>query len=159
MDANGIIQTPAAPRQRRGRLLTVVSVLLLTGAVTGTFFLYKAERTATAPIRTSDKFIKEMLNKNIDVAYAMTSDTFQAATSREEFGQVAETASAALDKQSLQVQAGEIEENEVSRKALLTYSIKAEDQEYEMKVTVIQRLDDETKRWLIHSVSNSEKNS
>lgn len=159
MDVNRITQLSAASRRRQGRMLQIVVGLLLLVGVGGTFFLYKVERAASAPIRTSDRFIEEMLNNNVDVAYAMTSDTFQAATSRDEFSQVAETAGAALDKKSLKVQAGEIEENESSRKALLTYSIKGDNQEYEMKVTVIQRFEDKTKRWLIQSVTNSEKNS
>lgn len=157
MDANGIRQT-GVPSRRRGRgILSVLLVLLLVIGLVGTFALYKVEQATSAPIRASDRFLYAMLDKNIDSAYAMTSETFQAATSREEFGQVAAIANKELKKNSLKVQTGEIEEDELIKKALLTYFISGNDQEYELKITVIQHLDDNKGQWLVHAVSNSKR--
>lgn len=135
-------------------IVGLVVFLILVGLIAVVLWLVSLERAATAPIRTSDAFIKNLLDKNPKAAYALTHDEFRQKTSEEDMAQVSETVSSGLKLETLKVSKGELEEVDRGKIATVYYEIDGKDAKYEIKVRLLKEKDS---AWLIVSADNAPK--
>jgi|GEM_PF-5306494 len=135
------------------RILIAVGGLLGLAAVAGIGWLTYAYIETSAPIRTSDTFLKSFLNDEASRAYAMTGESFKASTDEDEFKQVTQTASSLLDKSTLKLKSGDVKDNDNGTKlATLTYDVMSEGESYLLTVRVLMNPD--TGKWEILNVEN-----
>lgn len=131
-----------------------VIFFVLTGLIAVAVWLVSLERAATAPIRTSDAFIKNLLHKNPKAAYMLTHEEFKQKTSEEDMVQVSSTVSSGLKLETLKVTKGELEEAERGKFATVYYEIEGKDTKYEMKIQLLKEKDN---GWLVVSADNAPK--
>lgn len=140
------------------RIFALTGGILLLAAVAGLTWMLIAFRTTAAPITASDTFLEAFLANDTEKAYALTNDTFKDSTDRTSFNQVAGTASKLLDKKSLKISTGNVEENENgSKRATIYYDVVGEDAPYRLTIVVFKPAD--SNEWQVMSVSNAPKDA
>lgn len=146
------------PEQHTGKarryIVSFVSFLLIVGLTAGVLWLISLERTATAPLRTSDAFVNNLLNKNPKAAYDLTHEDFRSQTSEEVLGAVSDTVSKGLKRETLKVSRGEIEDDERGKLAVVYYEVEGQDDTYQLTIRLLKEKD---KGWLVLAADNEVK--
>jgi hypothetical protein len=135
-------------------LWRILSGLVIVAVIAGVLWLISLERAASAPIRTSDSFVNALLSNDVETAYALTNQDFRDKTSKDQLAETAQIASKGLDKSSLKVRAGEIQETQRGKLATVFYDLEGNNQKFELEVTLLKEQD---KGWLVVTANNETK--
>jgi hypothetical protein len=135
------------------KLFVVSSGVFLLIALFGLGWMLVAFRATAAPITASESFLHAFLANDTEKAYAMTAESFRTSTDRDTFNQTAEKVSGILDRKSLKITTGNVEDSDDGSKiATFYYDVKAEAQPYRLTIKMIKPLDTQT--WQVLSVDN-----
>jgi len=143
-----------SPRRSKRIILGILTTLIIIGLIAGVVWLVSLERAASAPLRTSDAFVNNLLDKKPRDAYSLTNEDFRAQTSQDVLGDVSDTISKGLKRETLKVSRGEIEDVERGKLATVYYEIEGKDAKYQLTIRLLKEKD---KGWLVVSADNEVK--
>lgn len=157
METSNIFEIPESTPPRRSKRYFVIpaTILLVAAIAAGVVWLWSLERAETAPIRTSDVFLKHLLSGESDKAYELTSESFRLITTKEDLSTISGRVKDSLKYDTRQIQQGSRTEEDDVKRADINYEIEGEDGKYNLQVRLVT--EEEGKVWKVSGVDSTKQ--